>query len=135
VNIKLGSRDILITKRISIGFVASAIFGAVIWHYSPEFSGEIEPWDSDSPFYFWSLLSSGLIVGFVINPEKLWPVVLGTAIGQFLYSVLFLPLGPLMIIGFGFLLASGVLAMAGAYVGCKARGVINERANISGNGV
>ena len=112
-------------KDIAISISVAAGFGAVIWAMSPLITGKLEPWDAESPYYFVSLLVSGVIVGALI-PKHVWAVLLGIVIGQSIYMMLFLPLGPLIGIGIVMMPLYGLLSLIGAVFAARIRrGYIN----------
>jgi hypothetical protein len=76
----------------------SICFGALIWFLSPMMTGYSEPWDAKSPYYVVSLFLSGALAGLLVR-KRLWLVPLGVILGQLLYIISFLPLGPLFALG------------------------------------
>jgi len=90
-----------IITRTRVSFVVWIILGAAIWWMSPHFVCEIEPWDALSPFYSVSLFVVGIFAALV-DPKRFWVSVFGIYIGQFLYAFLFLPGGPLCVLGMVF---------------------------------
>ena len=107
-------------KDITISLSVAAGFGALIWAISPIITGEIEPWDAESPYYFVSLLVAGLIVGALI-PRHVWAVLLGIVVGQLVYMLIFLPLGPLTLLGIIFMAVYGLLSLIGAALSARLR--------------
>ena len=105
-----------LNKNTTITVFLSAIFGALIWIFSPLFTGQIEPWDSQSSYYYISLFSAGVVAGFAY-PKRTGAVFSGVVLGQFLYLFLFLSPGLLALIGIGSMLFFGTLSLAGAIVG------------------
>ena len=105
-----------LNKNTTITVFLSAIFGALIWIFSPLFTGQIEPWDSQSSYYYISLFSAGVVAGFAY-PKRTGAVFSGVVLGQFLYLFLFLSPGLLALIGIGSMLLFGTLSLAGAIVG------------------
>ena len=95
-------------KDIKINLLLSAIFGALIWALSPYIVGHTEPWDSDTYYYFASIGVVGFILS-LIRPNNLWAYATGIFIGQFLYILVFLPIGPLLVVGTIFLLFSSAV--------------------------
>jgi hypothetical protein len=86
----------------------------MIWFLSPWVTGHKEPWDADGIFYFGALVVTGLIAG-AISPKPLWAHYFGSFIGQLGYELLFLKVGPLVVVGAGFLLAYCLLFVAAAF--------------------
>ena len=107
-------------KDITISLSVAAGFGVLIWVMSPVITGEIEPWDAESPYYFVSLLVAGLIVGALI-PRHVWAVLLGIVVGQLIYMLIFLPLGPLTPLGIIFMAVYGLLSLIGAAFAARLR--------------
>ena len=108
------NRDIAISLSLAAGL------GAVIWALSPVVTGAAEPWDAESPYYFVSLFVAGAIVGFVW-PRRIWAVFLGIVIGQLVYLLAFIPLGPLLPLGVLFLFGYALLSLLGAALASRLR--------------
>lgn len=87
----------LVTVRSLLSFVVGILLGAIIWWVSPYFTGESEAWDA-MPFYLPSLFIAGIIASSPC-PRHFWISSLGIYIGQCLYAYLFLPSGPLWVVG------------------------------------
>ena len=85
------------TKAI-VSFIVGISFGAGIWWASPHLTGKTEPWDVDWPFYPVCLFVAGIITALICR-WRFWISILGIYVGQFLYAAIFLPGGPLWIIG------------------------------------
>jgi len=115
-----------VKKEIFINLVLSAAAGALIWALSPELAGKKEPWDSDSPYYFASLLVAGAVLG-MIGPRYIWAHAAGIVLGQLVYMLVFLPVGPLIVLGVFFLAGYSLLCVGGAAIGSRARQTL-ERA-------
>jgi len=98
----------------------ASLAGAFIWALSPWASGQAEPWDGDGLYYSGALFTAGVLSGFIV-PRPLWAQYLGVVVGQVLYLLLFLPLSPLLAVGFAFLLLWSLLFVAGAYAGARLR--------------
>jgi len=109
-----------VKKDFIISILVSGILGALIWAFSPYATGMAEPWDAETPYYFICLFSAGFITG-ILCPRHIWAVLLGIVIGQLLYMLIFLPLGPLIIIGVPFMFLYGLLALLGAFSGAATR--------------
>ena len=107
-------------KDIAISLSIAAGFGAVIWALSPIVTGAREPWDGESSYYFVSLLVAGIIIGG-LSPKHEWSVWLGVVLGQLLYMLIFLPLGPLTPLGIMFMAAYGLISLVGAVLGARLR--------------
>lgn len=98
----------------------ASLAGAFIWALSPWASGQAEPWDGDGLYYSGALFTAGVLAG-VIVPRPRWALYLGVVVGQVLYLLLFLPLSPLLAVGFAFLLLWSLLFAAGACAGARLR--------------
>ncbi len=101
-------------------FVLSVMIGILIWVLSPNFTGEAEPWDSQSGYYPLSLLLSGILIGFLGQRKPwLWPI--GICLGQSLYVTIFFDQGTgvnfFFPIGMIFMLKYGLNAFIGSLVG------------------
>jgi hypothetical protein len=107
-------------RTIAAQVISSALLGALIWGMSPWITGMAEPWDSDMPYYPLALLSAGVALGFTW-PEKPWIIFIGIWLGQLAYMVLFLPIGPLVVLGMGFLAGYSLVALAGAALSAGVR--------------
>jgi 4-hydroxybenzoate polyprenyltransferase len=113
-------------RHLIPSFLGAAFAGALIWAFSPMVTGHAEPWDADGVYYFAALVLAGLVSGF-LAPKSIWMLYLGSVTGQFLYHVLFFPIGPLVVIGLAFLLAWSLTFLAGAYGGSRVRRRIRTR--------
>ena len=92
----------------------------VVWALSPWLTGYKEPWDAPGLYYYVALLVAGVVSGF-IAAKPLWAHYVGSVFGQFLYGLLFLPMGPLAIVGLLFLALWSLLFLGGAYIGSRIR--------------
>jgi hypothetical protein len=115
-------------RPAALAFILAAIASAAIWASSPLVTGHKEPWDAEGFFYFGSLFATGVVSGFSI-PKPLWAHYLGSVLGQATYALIFLPLGPLFVLGVGFLLGYALLFLVGALVGSRLRRYFNARAS------
>ncbi len=113
-------------QRAAVTFVIAAALGATIWLVSPWVTGHNEPWDADGIYYHVALAVAGFIAG-AISPTPLWAHYLGSIFGQLGYELLFLPVGPLILIGVGFLLVFCLLFVAAAFVAAQARAFLGLR--------
>ncbi len=113
-------------RRAALAFILAAIVSAAIWASSPLVTGQEEPWDAEGFFYIGSLFAAGVISGFPI-PKPLWAHYLGSVVGQLAYQLIFLPLGPLLILGAGFLLGYSLLFLVGALIGSRVRRYFNAQ--------
>ena len=109
-----------------IDFFFAFAAGAAIWALSPVIAGTLEPWDSADPLYYHvNLVVAGLVLGFA-RPRGIWMVYPGVLLGQLIYILLFLPLGPLVVLGAAFLMVFTLLAPAGAAVAVVTRHLIGK---------
>lgn len=107
-------------RRHAPAFVLAALIGAAVWALSPWITGHREPWDAENLYYVGALLGGGLLSGLAI-PKPLWAHYAGSVLGQLIYTLVFLPVGPLLVLGAGFLLVYSLLFLAGALAGSLAR--------------
>lgn len=107
-------------NQIAVNLTLSAVAGAAIWALSPVFTGHAEPWDSDGLYYPLALFAAGIVLGS-IGPRAIWAHAVGVVLGQLLYMVIFLPLGPLLLVGIVFLAGYSVLTLGGAGLGVAFR--------------
>lgn len=99
-----------------ITLLVSTLAGAAIWALTPVLTNYREPWDTEGQFYVAALVIAGAIAG-AIAPKPLWAHYVGTFMGQLGYELLFLRIGPLVVIGAILLLGYCVvytMAAAGA---------------------
>jgi hypothetical protein len=88
-----------------------------IWLLTPMLTSHREPWDAGGNFYPMALLIAGAMAG-AIAPKPLWAHYAGSYIGQLGYELLFLGVGPLVIVGAVFLLGyCGLYSIAAGVAG------------------
>lgn len=107
-------------KQIVVNLTLSAVAGAAIWALAPALTGHTEPWDSDGLYYPLALFAAGILLGS-IGPRAIWAHAVGIVLGQLLYMLFFLPLGPLLLLGVVFLAGYSVLTLGGAGLGAAFR--------------
>jgi hypothetical protein len=88
-------------------------------------SGHAEPWDAEGAYYPASLLLAGLLSGF-IRPQYFWVHYLGVIFGQLTFMLLFVPGGPLIIVGIAFLAVYSLITLAGAAAGVGVRRLLKR---------
>lgn len=94
-------------------FLLAAALSAAVWALSGPVTGAREPWDAEGPYYLLALALSGALSGALV-PKSLWAHYLGAVVGQAVYELVFLSVGPLFLLGLAFLLAYGVVFLAAA---------------------
>ncbi|MFY0667640.1 MAG: hypothetical protein JXQ95_06395 [Alteromonas stellipolaris] len=99
-------------KYFIINTIFSALLGAVVWFLSPIITGEVEPWDTFPLFYLGSLLIIGFIAA-IPKTASLTSIYFGVIVGQFLYMLVFLPIGPLILVGVFSLAFFSLIALIG----------------------
>ena len=104
----------------AVTFLIASVASALIWVVSPFLTGHAEPWDAPVLFYFGALAIAGFIAG-AIAPKPLWVHYSGAVVGQLTYELLFLKLGPLVVLGAVFLLGYSVIFLVAAMVGGRVR--------------
>lgn len=107
-------------------FAVAVLFGALIWALSPAISGRAEPWDADSAYYLFALPVAGFVAGLLAG-GPLGAQYAGVILGQSVYGLVFVGVGPLMLLGVAFLAAYGLLYLAGALGGLRLRRSLSER--------
>ena len=85
----------------------------MIWAASPVFTGELEPWDGSMGYYALALALAGFLAALIL-PRRFWLAPVGVYLGQVAYLLLFLPKGPLMVVGLVFLVGYSLLALGGS---------------------
>lgn len=110
-------------KAASLAFLASAVACALVWVLSPWLTGHREPWDAPALYYFGALALAGFIAG-ALAPTPSWAHYLGAVAGQLLYEVLFLPVGPLLVLGAVFILGCSVVPFLAAVVSRRVRALV-----------
>jgi hypothetical protein len=114
-------------RRAALAFVVAAVLSGSIWALSPLLAGDAEPWDSDGPYYAAALVLAGAASGAAV-PRSLWAHYLGAVAGQLGYELLFLPGGPLLLVGVLFLLVYSILFLAAAAFAAYLRVRVGRRA-------
>jgi len=105
------------TTRTWPTLVISASASASIWLLTPLLTSHREPWDAGGSFYIVALVITGAVAG-AMAPGPLWAHYVGSFAGQLGYELLFLHVGPLVVIGAVFLLGYCIaFSMAAALAG------------------
>jgi hypothetical protein len=113
-----------------VTFFVSAIAAALVWALSPSITGHAEPWDATSYYYLIGLVFAGLVAGLG-SPRVAWAYLAGAVSGQLLYEVLFLPSGPLVVVGIVFMCIYGLAFLAAALLGSYVRLRLSGRPHVS----
>lgn len=120
-----------VKTRVWQTLIISALAGVSIWLLTPVLTGHREPWDADGSFYIVALVIAGAVAG-ALAPKPLWAHYVGSFAGQLAYELIFLHVGPLVVIGAVFLLVYGaVFSMAAALAAFVRRQVVNISAGSS----
>ena len=90
-------------RRAWITFLLAALVSAAIWLLTPMLTNKREPWDAEGSFYLVALVIAGAVAG-AIAPRPLWAHYAGAFAGQLGYELIFLRVGPLILLGALFLL-------------------------------
>jgi hypothetical protein len=104
----------------------SAVASALIWALSPWLVGHSEPWDAGGQFYGLALLVAGSVSGWLC-PRPLWAHYFGAFVGQLVYEVIFLRVGPLFILGAAFLLGYSFIFLGAAAASSYLRGRVGPK--------
>lgn len=96
-----------------MAFINSSALAAIVWALSVPITGKSEPWDADWPYYLIALAIAGATSGAVI-PKHLGAHYLGAVSGQAAYELVFLKLGPLFILGLGFMAGYSIIFLVAA---------------------
>lgn len=93
-------------------FIAAAA-SALVWALSPWLTGHAEPWDAEGLYYWVALVVAGAAAGLIV-PRPVWAHYAGAVVGQLAYEAVFLPVGPLLVLGAAFLLGYSLIFLAAA---------------------
>jgi hypothetical protein len=104
--------DLGAVRKTAVPFALGAAGGALIWAASPWLAGESEPWDASSPYYIVGLATAGFLVGLIARRHP-FGMYAGVFVGQLLYMVLFLPMGPLSVLAVPLLIIYSVVSLLG----------------------
>ena len=86
-------------KNRILSLVAGGLLGFLIWMFSFVVTGNIEPWDSETPYLSIALAASSLALSLTFKKEWLC-ITLGLIFGQLAYMLLVLgDPGPLILVG------------------------------------
>lgn len=99
---------------LTIAVAAAA--GASIWALSLLLTGHREAWDTGGGYYPVGLIIAGVLSG-VLAPRPLWAHYVGAVLGQLAYMLIFLPTGPLIVLGIIILLVLSTLFLLAAAIG------------------
>jgi hypothetical protein len=109
-----------VKSRAVIAILVSAALAALVWALSIPITGQKEPWDAAAPYYFVALAIAGAVSGAVV-PKHLWAHYLGAVLGQAVYELVFLKLGPLFILGLVFLAGYSLIFVAATAIAASMR--------------
>ncbi len=112
--------------RAWVTLLVSVAAGAMVWALSSWLTGHQEPWDADGLFYLGALIVAGSVAGG-ITPLPLWAHYLGALIGQLGYGLIFLPIGPLFLLGAAFLILYTVIFLLAAALAGSIRRRLERR--------
>lgn len=104
----------------------AALTSAAIWALTPVLTNKREPWDTEGSFYLVALGIAGAVAG-AIAPRPLWAHYVGAFTGQLGYELIFLRVGPLVLIGAGFLLVYCAIFTVAAALAAFVRGQVAKR--------
>jgi hypothetical protein len=108
-------------RKPAIAALVAAIAAAIVWATSSSITGQAEPWDAGGGgYYMGGLLVAGLVAG-AIAPYALWAHYCGGIVGQLIYMLAFLPVGPLIGAGVFSLALFTLILLAGSFVGARVR--------------
>lgn len=114
-------------RRFSIAAVLAAslgaLAGAAIWAASPHLGGSQEAWDAKN-FYYLVALTFGGFGCTLVFPKHLLATLVGMYLGQLGYMLLFLPRGPLMVLGAVFLIGYTAMAVGGGIAAILVRSYV-----------
>jgi hypothetical protein len=103
------------------------LISAAIWALSPSITGHKEPWDATGYYYVAALSLGGLVSG-LFAPESLWTHYVGSLLGQIIWALLSINVGPFFVLGVGLLLTYSMLFLGGAFLGSRLRSRLGGRA-------
>jgi hypothetical protein len=104
-----------------VNFMVGSCLGFIIWSLSSVVTGEIEPWDAQGKalyYYPLALFFSG-VFGGALCPKNYKITVFGIYLGQLLYMILFIRVGPLVAVGIIVLAFYTLLAFLGGLMATK----------------
>ncbi|MBX2885838.1 MAG: hypothetical protein KTR32_38130 [Granulosicoccus sp.] len=107
-------------REFAASIVTSATLGALLWCFWPFVERMPEPWAGDSPHYYLSLATAGLVTGFLF-PRQPWAVLIGVVMGQIAYELAYIHVGPTLLRDVLFSIGLGILAVAAAFTGAGLR--------------
>jgi hypothetical protein len=98
----------------------SVVTSALVWALSPVLTGQPEPWDADGAFYILALAIAGAVAG-LLTPRPAWAHYVGAVVGQLGYELVFLRVGPLVVVGALFLLGYSLVFLVTAILAAQVR--------------
>lgn len=103
-------------KKTWLTIAIATAAGASIWVLSLLLTNHPEAWDAGGGYYPVGLVVAGLLAG-VLAPKPLWAHYVGAVLGQLAYMLIFLPTGPLIVVGIIILLIASTLFLLTAAIG------------------
>ena len=94
--------------------------GFGVWAAAPAAIGQRVPWDGSWPYYSTVLLAASAVVSLVL-PRRYAAVVIGTALGQILAELVFIPLGERYMLTSRFDWIATLLTIPGTWAGATIR--------------
>ncbi len=108
--------------------LVSAFLAAMVWALSPLISGSKEPWDAQNLYYPIALAVAGFLAGALTSRIR-WALFIGAVLGQLLFEVLFLKIGPLALVGLVFMCMYSLIFLAAAIIATYLRQWFMRRAS------
>lgn len=75
------------TPQLFIALFLSIALGFLVWSFSKVFTGNDEPWDSYSSYYYIGLFLAALVPGLIGNLKQFWIWPIGVCAGELLFVV------------------------------------------------
>jgi hypothetical protein len=88
--------------RAMVLLATGVLPGIAIWLFSPQLTGQVEPWDADAPIWPLSWLLIAVLGGLVGHLRGIC-LPLGYALGQMLFTVKAVFVSPFSVLGWMFI--------------------------------